>query len=34
MSNKLLSIVLPTYNRVAFLPSTIEAFREQVERNP
>lgn len=33
MSDKLLSIVLPTYNRAAFLPGTIGAFHEQVERH-
>lgn len=32
-SRKLLSIVLPTYNRAKFLPITLAAFQEQLERN-
>lgn len=33
MERKILSIVLPTYNRAKFLPRTLGAFQEQMERN-
>lgn len=33
MERKILSIVLPTYNRAKFLPRTLSAFQEQMERN-
>lgn len=33
MGRKILSIVLPTYNRAKFLPRTLSAFQEQMERN-
>lgn len=33
MEQKVLSIVLPTYNRANFLPVTLAAFQEQMERN-
>lgn len=33
MSDKLLSIIIPTYNRAAILPYTISLFKEQIKRN-